>query len=243
MKNEPFSAESHSLDVELQYHTVICGITVTTWTSKLPSASSSHTASSSSRGPSSSPAAPLRAQDYSGSSSTRDPCCHGTAFLYPFGAAAADSMGPAVDDGDADVTFPDATPFVFYGVSYTDVFPSTNGIIALGTSELDAWQNYNLPVALTSGTPFIAAWWADGDLTYASTLPNVKGYLPDSMYFRSASPPSPSDSARMAADVAAMGTEAPFSPVAMAVVSVPELALRCGDIGIFAVPFLYVYRR
>ena len=148
-----------------------------------------------------------------------------------------------MDDGDAGVTFPDATPFVFYGVSYTDVFPSTNGIIALGTSELDAWQNYNLPVALTSGTPFIAAWWADGDLTYASTLPNVKGYLPDSMYFRSASPPSPSDSARMAADVAAMGTEAPFSPVAMAVVSVPELALRCGDIGIFAVPFLYVYRR
>ena len=65
---------------------------------------------------------------YSGYAPLRDSCARGLAYLHPFGMANGDAVAPKNDDSYVTVSWLGGTPFVYFGIPYNSVFPSTNGV-------------------------------------------------------------------------------------------------------------------
>jgi hypothetical protein len=159
---------------------------------------------------------PLAPAQYSGSGSARDPCSRGLAALYPFGAAGGDSVLTRADDGSSPLAL--STPLKVFGVSYSTIYPSTNGAIFLGAGA-PSYQSPGFPTSSLSA-PVIAPWLADGN-TLAS-VPAIAGYSnaqPNNVYMRVSS--AAADIARMSSDVAtAFPSLSPaFAPSSVAVVT------------------------
>lgn len=69
-----------------------------------------------------------------------------------------------------------ASPFSFYGVSYSTVFASTNGLLTFGSSN-SAFTNADLSAGAVSGNPLVAAYWddlvVDGPGMYSQSVGNL----------------------------------------------------------------------
>jgi hypothetical protein len=177
---------------------------------------------------------------YSGSGTARDTCCRGLASLYVFGSAAggecqsstshlhthartlfvpsaADTMASPTGD-DTSYTVALGASFTYFGTSYTTIFPSTNGLIGVGTAST-SYTSVSFPTSSVT-TPVIAVWWNDGITTGIVAPFSGRSDTPNNIFVRVSTNPSSTDRTRIAADVAAsLPWEPAFTPVVLAAIT------------------------
>ena len=117
----------------------------------------------------------LACEKYSGTAGAVDPCCHGLAYLYPFGAEYGDQTTTICDgtfpmelllllgayayitaqftaDCSDLIYFPPGKPFLFFDRSWSSVYLGSNGLFSFGASDT-AFISQAFPI---QGSPLIA---------------------------------------------------------------------------------------